>query len=47
MTVLIRIELVGFWNRAFPESFYDTFPTVTLTPPLSEHYARDFGGPPR
>ncbi|GIF47356.1 hypothetical protein DFJ67_6827 [Asanoa ferruginea] len=53
MTVLIRIALailfldellVGFWNQAFPESFYNHFPTVTLTPPFSEHYARDFGG---
>ncbi|SIM57771.1 hypothetical protein SAMN04489832_0749 [Micromonospora cremea] len=53
LTVLIRIALavlfldelvVGFWNQAFPENFYNNFPTVTLTPPLSEHYARDFGG---
>jgi hypothetical protein len=53
MTVLIRIALailfldellVGFWNQTFPESFYNNFPTVTLTPPFSEHYARDFGG---
>jgi hypothetical protein len=28
----------------YPESFYTNFPTVTLTPPFSEHYARDFGG---
>ncbi|MEU8112391.1 hypothetical protein [Micromonospora sp. NPDC048947] len=53
LTALIRISLavlfldelvVGFWNQAFPESFYNNFPTVTLTPPFSEHYARDFGG---
>ncbi|GIH19819.1 hypothetical protein [Rugosimonospora africana] len=53
MTALIRIALavlfldefvVGFWNQAYPESFYTNFPTVTLTPPFSEHYARDFGG---
>ncbi|MGK5741251.1 hypothetical protein [Micromonospora sp. URMC 103] len=53
MTTLIRIALailfldellVGFWNQAFPRSFYDNFPTVTLNPPFSEHYARDFGG---
>ncbi len=53
LTALIRIALavlfldelvVGFWNQVFPESFYNNFPTVTLTPPFSEHYARDFGG---
>jgi hypothetical protein len=53
MTVLIRLQLailalvqvtVGFWNQAFPESFYRDFPTVDLTPGFSEHYARDFGG---
>ncbi|MEU4481850.1 hypothetical protein AB0F68_27875 [Micromonospora sp. NPDC023966] len=53
MTALIRIALavlfldelvVGFWNHAFPENFYKNFPTVALTPPFSEHYARDFGG---
>ena len=53
MTALIRIALailfvneliVGFWNQVFPASFYDHFPTVDLTPPFSEHYARDFGG---
>jgi hypothetical protein len=53
VTILIRIALailfldelvVGFWNQAFPASFYDHFPTVDLTPPFSEHYARDFGG---
>ncbi|MGC4813718.1 hypothetical protein ACLQ29_24575 [Micromonospora sp. DT228] len=52
LTVLIRIALavlfldelvVGFWNQFFPESFYHNFPTVTLTPPFSDHYARDFG----
>ncbi|MCX5065864.1 hypothetical protein OOJ91_08215 [Micromonospora lupini] len=53
LTALVRIALavlfldelvVGFWNQFFPESFYNNFPTVTLTPPFSEHYARDFGG---
>jgi hypothetical protein len=53
LTALIRVALavifldeliVGFWNQVFPESFYNNFPTVTLTPPFSEHYARDFGG---
>ena len=53
MTLTIRIALailflneliVGAWNQFFPRSFYDTFPTVDLTPPFSEHYARDFGG---
>lgn len=53
MTVLLRIALgvlaldelvVGGWNQFAPESFYRYFPTVDLTPPFSEHYARDFGG---
>ncbi|MEU8386874.1 hypothetical protein [Micromonospora sp. NPDC048842] len=53
LTALIRIALavlfldelvVGFWNQVFPESFYNNFPTVSLTPPFSDHYARDFGG---
>ncbi|PYE18599.1 hypothetical protein DFR67_104178 [Williamsia limnetica] len=53
MTPLIRFGLfilfvvefvVGLWNQVFPASFYDNFPTVDLTPPYSEHYARDFGG---
>ena len=53
MTLLIRIILallfldevvVGAWNQFAPESFYNNFPTVDLTPPFSEHYARDFGG---
>lgn len=53
MTVVIRIALmvlaldelvVGAWNQFAPESFYRSFPTVDLTPPFSEHYARDFGG---
>lgn len=53
MTVVIRIGLavlfldqlvVGAWNAIWPESFYRDFPTVDLTPPFSEHYARDFGG---
>lgn len=36
--------LIGAWNQFAPESFYANFPTVDLTPPFSEHYARDFGG---
>ncbi len=36
--------VVGAWNQFAPESFYANFPTVDLTPPFSEHYARDFGG---
>ena len=53
MTVFIRLGLgflildqlvVGVWNAIWPESFYRDFPTVDLTPPFSEHYARDFGG---
>ncbi|MEP6478733.1 MAG: hypothetical protein ABJB03_05035 [Rhodoglobus sp.] len=36
--------VVGAWNQFWPESFYATFPTVDLTPPFSEHFARDFGG---
>ena len=53
MTVVIRIALailavnelvVGAWNQIDPASFYRYFPTVDLTPPFSEHYARDFGG---
>lgn len=53
MTVFIRIGVaallldqlvVGGWNAIAPESFYHNFPTVDLTPPFSEHYARDFGG---
>jgi hypothetical protein len=42
---LAAVELVvGLWNQYWPESFYENFPTVSLTPPFSEHYARDFGG---
>ena len=53
MTVVIRILLgilalveivVGAWNQFWPAGFYENFPTVDLTPPFSEHYARDFGG---
>lgn len=52
MTVIIRaiaavlfLEafVVGGWNAIAPASFYDTVPTVDLTPPFSDHYARDFG----
>jgi hypothetical protein len=53
MRTLLRIGLallavtelvVGIWNQFWPESFYTDFPTVSLTPPFAEHYARDFGG---
>jgi hypothetical protein len=39
------VELVlGTWTTFFPRHFYDTVPTVNLTPPFSEHVLRDFGG---
>src|SRR4051812_30483933 len=45
LAVLFATELVvGAWNQFAPASFYEDFPTVDLTPPFSEHYARDFGG---
>jgi hypothetical protein len=53
VTIVIRAALailalnelvVGAWNQVDPASFYRYFPTVDLTPPFSEHYARDFGG---
>jgi hypothetical protein len=45
VAILALNELVvGAWNQFAPESFYLNFPTVDLTPPFSEHYARDFGG---
>lgn len=53
LTTVIRIGvgvlfldelLVGAWNAFSPRTFYLHFPTVDLTPPFSEHYARDFGG---
>jgi len=45
LAILAAVELViGAWNQFWPESFYTDFPTVSLTPPFSEHYARDFGG---
>lgn len=45
LAVLIVVELVvGLWNQFWPESFYAHFPTVSLDPPFSGHYARDFGG---
>jgi hypothetical protein len=53
MTVVLRVGLallaaaelvIGAWNQFWPESFYNDFPTVSLTPPFAEHYARDFGG---
>lgn len=36
--------VVGGWNAIWPAGFYRHFPTVNLTPPFSEHFARDFGG---
>jgi hypothetical protein len=53
VTAVLRIGLgilaisafvIGIWNLIWPESFYADFPGVSLTPPFSEHYARDFGG---
>lgn len=53
MTTVIRIGLwtlaaiqwaTGLWMQFLPESFYRDFPTVSLTPPFSEHLMRDFGG---
>ncbi len=53
MTVVTRIALaflaaaellVGAWNQFWPDVFYADFPTVSLDPEYSEHYARDFGG---
>ncbi|MGO4689819.1 hypothetical protein [Glaciibacter sp. 2TAF33] len=43
--LLAAVELVlGIWTAFFPRNFYDTVPTVNLTPPFSEHLLRDFGG---
>lgn len=53
MIVLVRLGLailafselvVGAWNQFLPESFFRDFPTASLHPPYSEHFARDFGG---
>jgi hypothetical protein len=45
LALLAAVEVViGAWNQFWPESFYADFPTVALTPPFSEHFARDFGG---
>ncbi len=53
MTALTRVALallaaaellVGVWNQFWPDGFYAHFPTVSLDPEYSEHYARDFGG---
>lgn len=52
MTLFLRIGLfilfldelvVGAWNAISPWTFYRHFPTVDLSPPFSEHYAKDFG----
>ncbi|HEV7742848.1 MAG TPA: hypothetical protein VGO65_10545 [Pseudolysinimonas sp.] len=53
MTVVLRVGLavlaatmlvVGAWNEFWPREFFDHFPTVSLLPPYSEHFARDYGG---
>jgi hypothetical protein len=45
LALLATVELfVGIWNQFWPRTFYDQVPTVNLTPPFAEHYARDFGG---
>lgn len=45
LALLAITELVvGAWNLIAPEHFYENFPGVILSPPFSEHYARDFGG---
>ena len=53
MNALVRVGLailtldalvIGGWNQFHPETFYAYFPTVSLSPPFSEHFARDFGG---
>jgi hypothetical protein len=36
--------IIGTWAQFAPQSFYDEFPTVDLTPPFSEHLMRDYGG---
>ena len=36
--------ITGLWMQYLPGSFYRDFPTVSLTPPFSEHLMRDFGG---
>jgi hypothetical protein len=43
--LVAAVELVlGIWTAFFPRHFYDSVPTVNLTPPFSEHLFRDFGG---
>ncbi len=53
MTAVLRVGLVlltmveltlGLWTSIAPQRFYDDVPTVSLTPPFSEHLFRDFGG---
>lgn len=45
LAVIFLDELVvGAWNAVWPAAFYRHFPTVNLSPPFSEHFARDFGG---
>jgi hypothetical protein len=36
--------VVSLWQYAFPRSFYDDFPTVSLDPPYNEHLVSDIGG---
>jgi hypothetical protein len=45
LTILAAVMLiVGAWNQFWPREFFDHFPTVSLLPPFSEHFARDYGG---
>ncbi|SDS19113.1 hypothetical protein [Microlunatus soli] len=44
LAILLLDQLVvDGWNAVHPASFCRYFPTVDLTPPFSEHHARDFG----
>jgi hypothetical protein len=36
--------VVSVWQYAFPRSFFDDFPTVSLDPPYNEHLVSDVGG---
>ncbi|GAA4585561.1 hypothetical protein GCM10023194_28590 [Planotetraspora phitsanulokensis] len=36
--------VASVWQYAFPLSFYDDFPTVSLDPPYNEHLISDIGG---
>lgn len=37
-------SVVSVWQYAFPRSFFDDFPTVSLDPPYNEHLVSDVGG---